>query len=324
MSVCQGSAMQKLIAKADNQKTVIGRVGAVPGIVQGGRDAPQVVSNAEERFLQRKEVGGGSMNPFTAISQPHGILMDVDRQNVRGTTSISSGGGKSMEWIQQFHGMKLNDSTEFQRDYKQMYADYEQQQHKQREFAVNSSESMFLPAQGVGMSFVQQQLQLRQEQHQQHRQQEFEQLETFLEKEFESLESELQQQQSVDTVDPEQLDDAQREFQETAKSVYSTLSSEEHQKRFQGSKFLGLMRKISDGDVTLRKQVNSTYTGLYAPVSGITVGNEYWPVEDETAASASASADQRHPLAVQLEDILDGIEDLSGLSSTEAAIRVLH
>lgn len=87
------------------------------------------------------------------------------------------------------------------------------------------------------------------------------------------------------------LDDEQAKFQQAASEIYARLSpgpqtppemeAKLHNPKLQNSKFLGLMRRISDGVVTLQNDQNSQkYTQLYSPTTGEVVGNEYFPVVD--------------------------------------------
>ncbi|AAS51769.1 ADL151Wp [Eremothecium gossypii ATCC 10895] len=306
MSLCQGSAMQKLIAKTEGPMAGVGRVGGF------NRPSGGLGQSSAEQQLQARAGERASQNRFMAVLEPQRELGG----------RMARGDGLQADWVRQFSSMQVEDPLAFSAEYQRAYAGYEQRQAARPAARVlGYGGSMFMPT----MPQQQLQQQVAPQQTAQAALQEAE-LERYLEREFDVLEGELAPPEVPEALSAPLLDHEQLGFQESAKAIYATLSAPIHKDKFGASKFMGLMRQVSTGDVTLSKS-ESGYTGLHMTAGGEAVGAEYRAVTDEVVqvpevAAALPLAGEERSLASQMEDLLNKV-DIAGLSSNEAAMRIL-
>lgn len=233
-------------------------------------------------------------------------------------------------WLNQFSSMKVEDPLEFGKEYKNLYKGYESRtgQGQNSHPAMNQSfvpRTMYSPANLMTQQMTKS-ISVTTENNRSN--------DSYFDNAFDSLERELQEELQESLVqdnsleEPQfSLDHEQLKFQQAAKDIYVCLSntssalstsaevSASVSNKLSRSKFMGLMRRISDGDVTVKKndEESDGYTELFSPTTGETIGNEYFPVMDKTQ-------DQQY----EIQDPLALVDDLSGLSSTEAAKKVLR
>lgn len=273
MSLCQAGAnpISRLAGKSEQLRGVGRLHDARPGVgsVGGVRDG------REAQFR-----GAGASAQPMAQPVPH---------------PMAAAPAATDAWVNQFSNMHIKDPLSFSSEYQRLYSSYEQPQ------AVR-------PAQPQTLHAVQPQYQRQfyPSSYSQSLSQQFSQSFTadnsaLFDSEFDQIEQEeaaqqlLQQQQAPAAQDTATavpaLDDEQAKFQQAASEIYARLSpgpqtppemeAKLHNPKLQNSKFLGLMRRISDGVVTLQNDQNSQkYTQLYSPTTGEVVGNEYFPVVD--------------------------------------------
>ncbi|AGO11628.1 AaceriADL151Wp [[Ashbya] aceris (nom. inval.)] len=307
MSLCQGSAMQKLIAKTERPMAGVGRVGGF------NRPSGGLGQGSAEQQLQARAGERASQNRFMAVVEPQRELGG----------RMARGDAMQTDWVRQFSSIQVEDPLAFSTEYQRAYATYEQRQAPRPAARVMGyGGSMFMPAMAQQQAFQQQAVQ--------HQavpvaQQEAE-LDRYLEHEFDAIEGELAQPEVPEALSAPLLDNEQLGFQESAKAIYATLSAPMHKEKFGASQFMGLMRQVSTGDVTLSK-TEGGYTGLHMTAGGEAVGTEYLAVADEVAkvpepATALPLAGEERSLASQMEDLLNKV-DIAGLSSNEAAMRIL-
>lgn len=267
---------------------------------QGQNGMPQNILHHHQGPLS--PMGQGPLSPMSNGSS--------SRQLGHTQSNISD---VSDEWLNQFSSMKVHDPLEFSNDYKRLYESYirnstmgtptparsrqpiQQQQQQQTNTHVNyrpllsrDHQSGYFPSYRTAQPIASQwttNAPLSAP--------EFEttngqgSIDSYFDLEFNNVENELQKQETEST-SQEQMNFEQVEFQKHAKDIVRsctpdvpaspdlTTSSQLHSK-FASSKFMGLMRKVSDGVVTIKK----TERELFTPETGEVVGNEYFPVLDE-------------------------------------------
>lgn len=146
--------------------------------------------------------------------------------------------------------MRIDDPLEFSSDYKKMYSAYERPSPIMRlPLTANSRQNYnFIPRDSHDVFTP----------------------------EFEAVEKELEESEPASRTN---LDSEQKEFQKIANEIVESCSSSP---KLSSSKFMGLMKGIGEGSVTLNKQHSPLATELHSPLTGQRVGNEYFPVMDHT------------------------------------------
>ncbi|CAG99735.1 Pex21p [Kluyveromyces lactis] len=303
MSVCQTNPLNTLVSKSG---------------YRFGQPNQHQQSIAQQQSRPRNNALDHQFSQFTGASGPsfahpqHQQLpmaaVVANATTAASTTSNTATASDHHVWIDQFANMQVHDKTEFPTDYKQMYSQYE---------ARGASYSMGAPVMVSHSQMFprhQQSLMVNQLESQAYASSSAKLDEQFAELERQVQDDEKEQQQDKDDdfhlKETSPLDEDQRQLKEAAQSIYTTLSdkSSTTSSKFSNSKFLGLMRNISDGVITLKKNPDEDkYTELYSPSTGETFGEEYFPVQDSV-----------------LGDPLDSIGDLSNMSSSEAAAKVYH
>lgn len=304
-AVCHTNPLQQFVNKNDQFKHA--------GLTQAnnstvGTAAPS--HSLESQFLNSRD----NQNNFMNVQKPY-VGRNISQQD---------------SWLNQFSSMKVEDPLEFGKEYKNLYKGYESRmgQGQNSHPAMNQSfvpRTMYSPANLMTQQMTKS-ISVTTENNRSN--------DSYFDNAFDSLERELQEELQESLVqdnsleEPQfSLDHEQLKFQQAAKDIYVCLSntssasstsaevSASVSNKLSRSKFMGLMRRISDGDVTVKKndEESNGYTELFSPTTGETIGNEYFPVMDKTQ-------DQQY----EIQDPLALVDDLSGLSSTDAAKKVLR
>ncbi|CCC67283.1 hypothetical protein NCAS_0A07250 [Naumovozyma castellii] len=201
--------------------------------------------------------------------------------------------GIAEDWASQFSSMQIKDPLEFSQEYKRLYSSYESSQPQRQvpPMSMNVAHqplpqpSMFVPSplrqqrNGDGMD-----------------------IDSYFDLQFQSVEKELEIENNANAGTARNdnvLDEEQLQLQKTARDIVescstpSSISSNSSvNAKFAESKFIGLMRKISDGVVTLKKingdknvdqsqQAPSVGNNeFYSTVDESVVGTPFYPVDD--------------------------------------------
>ncbi|SCV02287.1 LANO_0F16512g1_1 [Lachancea nothofagi CBS 11611] len=273
MSVCQPSAMARLVAQTDRIQ------GA--GVRRGLAHAPNRQSAAG---LEAQFRAGAASNDLTAGAAIAPQLVS----NVNGTFA-----SQDASWSDQFSRMQIRDPLSFTSEYQQLYKNYEQQQHErlqhQSQLPVHQPMPLHRPILATQQPFYAAS-DLPTQSHEPHESHESLSSQTdFFAREFEDIERELQDETPSTPSQPPALTPEQLKFRQAASEIHQRLSPGSQtppqlESKFQNSKFLGLMRSISSGVVTLKsgEDDDRKYTHLYSPTTGEVVGNDYFPVPDTT------------------------------------------
>ncbi|KAL2707633.1 Peroxisomal membrane protein PEX21 [Kluyveromyces marxianus] len=310
MSVCQTNPLNTLVSKSGY------RFGAPQDLQPGQSRQDGRVSQLDRQFVgftqDSMAVGAAAVGAPSVV--PVGSRAGASGP---GPQSQNQGhaGGPDAAWIDQFAKMQVRDRAAFSDEYKRMYSQYESRGVSRDPLAqasrfanLNNSSNMNM---NVSMA-VPRPLAAATAQHldEQLEDQLEDQLDEQLEAQFAEIERQEQQQQQQQQQQQLALDQDQLQLKEAAQSIYTTLSSNStpNNAKFSNSKFLGLMRNISDGVVTIKKdREQDKYTELYSPSTGETFGEEYFPIQDDVTS-----------------DPLHSIDDLSNMSSSEAAAHVFR
>ncbi|KAK5779089.1 Pex21p PWA37_003936 [Arxiozyma heterogenica] len=220
------------------------------------------------------------------------------------THTITDEDSLSDEWLTQFSSMKVYDPLEFTNDYKTWYDKYvsgkttsagtrmqNSQMNRfanignQRPLLTRNYQSGYIPVKRAQTAMFQRTMTTPLSAPATAEQS----IDSYFDLEFTNLENELHNQQIKNDSNTEiSTNFEQIEFQKAATDIVKTCSLEivsspnetsrsQLQSKFASSKFIGLMRKVSDGVVTLK----DTKKELYTPKTGEVVGNEYFPILDE-------------------------------------------
>lgn len=223
-------------------------------------DARQVKNTAEQQFFESRE----SHNGFLGLQQP-APMVPINTMNK---------GYESESWIQQFSSVNIDDPMEFSKEYRDLYANYESKSSFQQQRYPQHLNMYRQSLTGFGSYTKVQENNLSQ-----------------FDREFQELENELQRNEDAEDYETQRnsqsnvFDDEQVEFQKIANSIVDSCSTISNSpspvsSKLSGSKFMTLMRGISEGSITLKKD-NERTTELQSPINGELVGNEYFPVLDE-------------------------------------------
>ncbi|CDO94771.1 unnamed protein product [Kluyveromyces dobzhanskii CBS 2104] len=312
MSVCQSNPLNTLVSKSGygfgqpNHQQSLGQHHS-----RNGRPGNSVLDQQFSQFSGAPAAFGHAPQlPVAAAAAKVAAAQAAAAQaGLSSSSRTSDMSSQGQVWIDQFANMQVRDRTEFSAEYKSMYSQYEARgAYSTGAPAMNVPRSQMLDRQRPVMMGHQLAT------HQAHAQTHAHTISTRLDEQFAELERQVhdeEQNQDEDYLkETSPLDDDQLQLKEAAQSIYTTLSdtTASNKSKFSNSKFLGLMRNISDGVITLKKNPDhDTYTELYSPSTGETFGEEYFPVQDSV-----------------LGDPLDSIGDLSNMSSSEAAAKVYH
>ncbi|SCU88803.1 LAME_0E01200g1_1 [Lachancea meyersii CBS 8951] len=295
MSVCQPSTLARLVSKTDQFPTAnkAFQHTSLHASASRSRQVKNASFEASFRSSQLSEPVSGSHviqgTSSSSLSSSFSSPLSSHSQPV--SQDMSS-------WSDQFARMQIRDPLSFTSEYQQLYNQYEQsQQHfhshqhlhqRQHETPQNSSFAMQQPAPSYRPALVQQPsfyasnsnmstqsgLDLHENE--------------MLAREFDRIETELNEESASPSEAPV-FSSEQIKFQQAASEIHHRLSPgtetpPELESKFKNSKFLGLMRSISDGVVTLKTddQNNQKYTQLFSPSTDEVVGNEYFSVSDTT------------------------------------------
>ncbi|QLL30291.1 hypothetical protein HG536_0A01080 [Torulaspora globosa] len=258
---CQVNPLQQFVSKGDSAQ------GRGFGFSAQQRPSEQQPLPVEYSFLHEQEGALQGSNMFLAVQQPSSL-----------SHLQASPGPASRSWLNQFSSMKLEDPLSFDSDYRKHYANYESQQLLQtRQRLSNMSptlnrtmyyqpvNSYFRPPPAEGQPMT-------------------DASDSRLDEEFQSLEAELQKENPGSQDENVGFDDEQVEFQRIASEIVESCSSTSHSpspvsSKLYSSKFMTLMRNVSEGSVTLSRG-NSTHSAEFHSSDGEVIGNEFSPVAD--------------------------------------------
>lgn len=311
---CHVNPLQQLGSKNNNlhlgnihQNTVVQRS---TNAVQ----SPTVTYRAKETAFLNQSHPNGAFQQHMFHQHHQGPLSPMSvTSNISATSSRHD--SVSEDWLNQFSAMKVRDPLEFNDEYKKLYEKYA------GSGGVVSPESIQMQSSSTHMN--QRPLLNRQHQsgflpsHPQHApQQQWNRsvplsappleatdgsIDSYFDLEFTNIEAELHQRELQDHQRQQQdklnndnrMNFEQAEFQKVATDIVRsctpdvpaspTVPTSQLHSKFASSKFMGLMRKVSDGVVTIKK----TERELFTPETGEVVGNEYFPVLDERQEGAS-------------------------------------
>lgn len=190
----------------------------------------------EHSFLNGQKNDEFLENKFLEVQQPSPVFPAESVSNV---------------WLNQFSSMKLEDPLEFDNEYKKLYAGYQSQQTRRNVAHVSPAlhRSIYQPVMRDPVAN-----------------------DVHFEQEFEALERELQDDKDELLDEESPLD---YEFQKIASDIVNSTSNSPSpvSSKLSGSKFMGLMRDISGGLVSMR-------SNELRKSDGSVVGNEFTPVMD--------------------------------------------
>lgn len=273
-AICQSNPLKQFVAKSDQLRA--SGFGQVSRAVNGGAATARA----------------NTLEPQFGLAESQNLLMRVEAPD---TMPLGGRAGASDTWVRQFSSMQLDDPLAFSNEYKNFYDSYErQQQQRPVETRMSTRElprgmlerrNLVLPAMSLPPR----------------------NMDGYFDEEFDNVEKELQDEaaRATSPLEPSEmdvdvsvtLDEEQQKFQQAASDIYSCLASRpsattgfsssnnfQMESKMQRSKFLGLMRSISDGVVTLKKNDghDNAYNELYSPTTGEVVGNEYFHVQEGT------------------------------------------
>ncbi|SCU99974.1 LAMI_0G02058g1_1 [Lachancea mirantina] len=270
-AICQSNPLKQLVGKTD-QFRATGFRHHRPATTVAGPSSGQLASTVQHQFAQRET----NSNPFMAGVTPQHLSNNMSSSTTASSGPVSGGPAAATagdSWTRQFAAMQIEDRLGFSSEYMRLYEDYEKPQRNMRASfgsTIGAQRPMAalgnLHQQTVNYAEIDAEMEL-------------------LEREF--LETDLStvdvvQNEDHTSFDAGAPDEEQTRFQMAAAEVRGCLESHQENPKFQQSQFLGLMRKISDGVVTLQKtdQSHENYTTLYSPTTGETIGSEYFPVQD--------------------------------------------
>lgn len=257
---CQVNPLHQFVSKGDSAQ------GRGFGFSAQQRPSEQQQS-ADHSFLheQGEALRGGNM--FSVVNQPSS-LPPLEASSASATGS----------WVNQFSSMKLEDPLSFDSDYRKHYANYESQQLQEtRQRLSNMSPTLMrtmyhqpvnsyfrsAPVEGQSLAHTS---------------------DSRFEEEFQSLEAELQKETLSSQDENVAFDEEQVEFQRIAGEIVESCSRTSHSpspvsSKLYSSKFMTLMRNVSEGSVTLSRG-NSTHSAEFHSSDGEVIGNEFSPVAD--------------------------------------------
>ncbi|CEP62164.1 Pex21p LALA0_S04e09296g [Lachancea lanzarotensis] len=276
MSACQPTALARLVSKTDQFPAATKALQTSNFHSSASRSRPLESADFEKNFRSSRysEPPSGShviqgMPPLQA--QP--IAQDVG------------------SWSDEFSRMQIRDPLSFTNEYQQLYKQYENppQQHNNQPLASqNSPFALQQPIPVYRPALVQERAFYASASNASTQSDMTAQEHDMFAAEFDRIENELNEEPTA-APDAVPLSQEQLKFQQAASEINNRFSPgtetpPQLESKFQNSKFMGLMRNISDGAVTLmtNEDNNQKYTRLFSPNTGKLVGNEYFPVSDAT------------------------------------------
>ncbi|GAV52351.1 hypothetical protein ZYGR_0AG03420 [Zygosaccharomyces rouxii] len=267
MSTCQVNPLTQFVTKGEQHHGFMHR------LPQQSSDQHQLhVSAPEDVFLYGQDVTAGNQFmggmhqgpvPMTAAVP---IVPAVQQQQQRhyqqepkGQQVLHQSSGNA-SWLSQFNSMKIEDPLEFSQDYKKMYSSYERSTTPMVRLPMASYRPNYST---LSKNFTKQEVSTENQ--------------DLFAAEFEALEKELEDVENKRPI----LDQEQKEFQKIANEIVDSCSPSPSTK-LRNSKFMGLMKGVGEGSVTLNKQESQQATELHSPQTGQRVGNEYFPVKNDT------------------------------------------
>lgn len=269
MSTCQVNPLTQFVNKGEQHHGFIHRLAH-----QNSNQHQLQVNAPEEAFLCGKEISTSNRfmsgtrqvpAPMTAAvpiipavkqqqEQHYQLEPKIREQQALHQNSVNTG------WILQFHSMSIEDPLEFSQEYKRMYSSYERSTAPTLRFPMTSHRPNCGAIPG---NLTKQEVSTKDE-------------DRFT-AEFEALENELEDVENRRPI----FDQEQEEFQKIASEIVDSCSPSPS-KKLRNSKFIGLMKDIGEGSVTLNKQDSQHANELHSPHTGQRVGNEYFPIENST------------------------------------------
>lgn len=263
MSACQANPLTQFISKGEQHPRYVHKLGHENS---SNHFVPHLTA-PDDAFLYGQDVTAGNRfmsgmypgpTPMTAAVQG---LPKIQQQPETQRHLMGQNSSNNTSWLSQFHSMKIEDPLEFPQDYKKMYSAYDRQTPMIRFPMTACRPSYNHPPRDVS------------------KEQGPRECKDVFTSEFEALERELEE---VENKRMPAFDQEQVEFQKIANDIVESCSSGQPATKLRSSKFMGLMKGISEGSVTLNKEESENATELHSPYTGQRVGNEYFPVEDHT------------------------------------------
>lgn len=270
---CHTNPLQQLVSKGDQARTrSFASSFSHESAIRQQQQQQQHLS-AENFFLNNDSSHVGMGNRFLQVQH---------------ATQLSPLEGKESNvgnsWLNQFSAMKVEDPLEFSREYKNLYSNYESQQQRTPMSPTLQRTMYHQPMNSYFNTAERSTFQTRSDSAV---------MDTYFNTEFDTLEKELEESsedRARDLSTTHNLDNEQLEFQQIANGIVDSFSSVSKSpspvsSKLSGSKFMGLMRGISEGSITLKKRNDHDEEGqrateLHSPITGELVGNEYFPVFD--------------------------------------------
>lgn len=271
---CQANPLQQFLNKGDRAHAHSHARGS--GLNSGFASSPQQHPSMEQAFLNEQHTHAPVGNRFLQVQQPSPLLP---------SESTSSA------WLNQFSTMKLEDPLEFSKDYQDLYANYESQQMQQTRQRVSNmsptlQRTIYRQPMGSYFNVPRSEISIAATP----------MTDAYFHDEFETLERELEEasdeivegssEKISSSVSSFSFDHEQLEFQKIASSIVDSCSSVSNSpspvsSKLSGSKFMSLMRGISEGSVSLNRN-NDAHSTEFRSSTGEIIGNEFSPVMDHT------------------------------------------
>lgn len=297
-AVCQSNPLQQFAQKGDQAR---GRwqasgVAASKESHQQENQRPVQCSSLESTFLNGNSthvINQGSIG--SGFSQLRGSRSDYPLTSwPSGLTNVTE---ESDSWLKQFSNIGIKDPLEFSDSYKRLYFQYEGSQQQPQE---SQYQQYVNPCAATKNHFMSQPLlnhrfengfnaYPRQEIHKAQYNEKME-LDSYFNTEFQDLENELNTTERFystrNSIPEEYIFDEPAVFKDIASDIVKNCLDNDKKglitTKLANSKFMSLMRRISDGEVSIRNDTDTKLTEreLYLTTTGETVGNEYYPIQD--------------------------------------------
>ncbi|CCF56729.1 hypothetical protein KAFR_0B04330 [Kazachstania africana CBS 2517] len=287
---CQTNPLQQLLSKKEQIETGSSFMSSVRGASHQQKLGQRHGFSPEQTFFTNQQGSSSSAFMTNDVSSAK-FLRTPSSQRPNQPSNIHGNSEGTESWLPQFSSMKINDPLEFSSEYKNLYNNYEKrtQPSPYLQFSpsthVSTRPQLFRRETTDYQHFKKLQLQSSfSAPIQEAANEDMVQLDSYFDLKFESLENELNE---LD----DSLDSEQRELQKVASNIVESSSAPRSpglRPKLASSKFIGLMRRISDGVVTVKKTENT----LYSPVNGEIVGNEYFPIQNKVNDTKHLNASQ--------------------------------
>lgn len=251
---------------------------------------------------QPQQYGFMGQRPLSPLSPGSTIAYQGQRPSLSSTASSSN--DLSEAWLNQFSSMQVNDPLEFNKEYKNLYESYMNGGGSATATTTrpmlsrnHQSSTAFLPSyqrqQSNFTGMMSSNGPLSAPQLDQTQQQQQGSIDSYFDLEFNQVERELSQVER-DISQPVPVgpnwNKEQVEFQKIATDIVRVCTPDEPvlhnapmnrtgglKTKLATSKFMGLMKRVSEGSVSIR----NTERELFTPETGEVEGNEYFPVLDQ-------------------------------------------